>query len=112
MPYLATVTPFKGIRIYLRPAMGMPGSSEFLQELTSRVFGDFAQEGFLIVIADDMFLGGNTIPELFTNWSRVLHRLRENNLTLSPSKTIICPRKTHHRRYVKYVCVCKVASKT
>ena len=30
MPYLGTVTPFKGIRLHARAAMGMPGSSEWL----------------------------------------------------------------------------------
>ena len=29
IPYLGTVTPFKGLRVYLRAAMGMPGSSEY-----------------------------------------------------------------------------------
>ena len=60
VPYLATVTPFKGLRVYLLSAMGMPGSSEFLQELTSRAFGDFIVDGFLTVIADDLFVGGNS----------------------------------------------------
>ena len=35
IPYLGTVTPFKGLQVYLRSAMGMPGSSEYLQELTA-----------------------------------------------------------------------------
>ena len=30
MPYLATVTPFKGLIIYGRSAMGIPGSTEYL----------------------------------------------------------------------------------
>jgi len=94
MPYLATVTPIKGIRVYLRSAMGMPGSSEYLQELTSRVFGDFLQEGFVTMIADDLFIGANTIHELADNWSKVLERMHKNNLTLSASKTVICPKET------------------
>ena len=94
IPYLGTVTPFKGLRVYLRSAMGMPGSSEFLQELTSRVFGDFITEGFLTVIADDLFIGGNTEDEILRNYERVLQRIAENNLSLSAVKTIICPRST------------------
>ena len=39
--FLGTVTPYKGLRVYLRSAMGMPGSSEHLQELTARVFDDY-----------------------------------------------------------------------
>ena len=75
MPYLATVTPFKGLRVYLRSAMGMPGSSEFLNELTSRVFGDYITEGFITVIHDDLFIGANTIPDLLRDYERVLQRI-------------------------------------
>ena len=35
IPYLGTLTPFKGVRVYARAAMGMPGSSEYLDELMS-----------------------------------------------------------------------------
>ena len=94
IPYLAIATPFKGLRVYLRFAMGMPGSSEHLQELTAHVFGDFIQEGFVLVLADDLHICGNTIDELYYNWHRVLQRIKENNLTLSPSKTVICPKST------------------
>ena len=93
LPYLGTVTPYKGLRIYLRPPMGMPGSSEYLQELLQRICGDFLQEGFLLLNHDDMFVGGDTFELLLTNWYRLLLRLRENNITLSPSKTFICPKK-------------------
>ena len=54
IPYLGTATPFKCLRVYLRSAMGMPGSSEHLQELTSRVLGDMMQEGFVIILHDDV----------------------------------------------------------
>ena len=72
--------------------MGMPGSSEILQELTSHVFGDLLTEGFLVIIADDLFIGANTIEEMLLRWTLVLQRLKENNLTLSPTKTIIYPK--------------------
>ena len=75
----------------------MPGASEYLQEVTSRVFGDFIQEGFLVVVADDMFIGGNSIEELIANWLRILQRLRENNLTLSPKKTYLSTTDNHSR---------------
>ena len=74
--------------------MGMPVSSEYLQELISRAFGDFMQEGFLVTIADALLIGANSIAELLHNWSRVLHRIQENNLTLSAPKTEICPKRT------------------
>ena len=74
--------------------MGMPGSSEYLQELTSRVSGDFMQEGFLVVIVDDLFVGGDSATDLANNWSHVLQRMKECNPTLSASKTVICPLRT------------------
>ena len=74
--------------------MGMPGSSEYLGELNSRVLGDFIQEGFVVHIADDLHVCGNSVEELINNWRKVLHRLQENNLKLSASKTVVCPEKT------------------
>ena len=94
MKYLATSTPFKGLRVYTRSAMGMPGSSEYLHELMSRVLGDFVQEGFVVLIADDIHVCGNSESEILRNWERVLERLSANNLSLSATKTIICPIKT------------------
>ena len=91
MQWLGTHTPFGGLRVYTRPVMGMPGSAEFLQELLSRVFGDLTREGFVIIIADDMNVGGNTIDELYLHWKVVLQYCQLNNLTLSALKTIICP---------------------
>ena len=91
IPYLGTMTPFKGLRVYLRAAMGMPGAAEALHELTSRVYGKHVQQGFLLIIADDMFVGGNTIKELHGNWVLTLRSSQENNLRLQPTKTVICP---------------------
>ena len=94
MQWLGTHTPFGGLRVYTRPVMGMPGSAEFLQEMLSRVFGDLTREGFVIIIADDMNVCGNTIDELYLHWKVVLHYCQLNNLTLSALKTIICPEST------------------
>ena len=38
--------------MYTRPAMGMLGSSEYLQELTLRAVGNFTQAGFVFLIDD------------------------------------------------------------
>jgi hypothetical protein len=45
MKYCSVVTPFRGVRVYARSAMGMPGSETILEELTCRVLGDLLQEG-------------------------------------------------------------------
>ncbi len=89
--YLGTLTPYKGLRVYTRAAMGMPGSSEYLDELMSRVLGDLIKEGIVIKLADDLYIGGNTVHDLLRNWERILYRFEANNLRLSASKTVICP---------------------
>lgn len=94
MKYLGTLTPFKGLRVYTRAAMGMPGSTEHLDELMSRVLGDLIQEGVVIKLADDLYTGGNSIPDLLRNWECILQRFEANNLRLSASKTVICPMTT------------------
>ena len=94
MPYLATATPYKGLRVYTRPGMGMPGAAEWLQELLSRVLGDELEAGFVLINADDMYTGGNSIRELLINWSSVLEKMYLNNLKLAAVKTVVCPAKT------------------
>jgi hypothetical protein len=94
MKYCGVATPYKGIRVYTRCAMGMPGSETCLEELMSRVLGDLIQEGRVAKLADDLYCGGNSIPELLDNWSRLLSALKKNNLRLSAKKTIICPIST------------------
>jgi hypothetical protein len=95
MKFCGVATPFKGIRVYTRCAMGMPGSETALEELMCRVLGDLLQEGAVAKIADDLYCGGNTPLEALANWSRVLHALHQNNIRLSASKTIICPRSAN-----------------
>ncbi len=94
MKFCGVSTPFKGIRVYTRAAMGMPGSETCLEELMSRVVGNLIQEGCVAKIADDMYIGGNTPHELLHNWSRVLDLFKCNNLGISASKTIVCPMST------------------
>ena len=41
MKYCGVVTPFRGVRVYTRSAMGMPGSETALEELMCRVLGNW-----------------------------------------------------------------------
>ena len=93
MKYCGVVTPYRGIRVYVRTAMGMPGSEIALEELTCRVLGDLVQEGIVAKVADDLYCGGSTPEELLQNWKRVLHALRRCDLNLSASKTVIAPKE-------------------
>lgn len=94
MKYLGVITPYKGIRVYTRAAMGMPGSTEHLDELTSRIFGDMVEAGKVIKIADDLYAGADSIPNLLDIWEELLMKMEQNNLRLSATKTVICPIST------------------
>ena len=94
MKYCGVVTPYKGVRVYTRCAMGMPGSETALEQLMCRIVGPLVEEGVVAKIADDLYCGGNTEAELLENWRRVLALLNEAGVKLSASKTVIAPRET------------------
>ena len=75
MKYCGVATPFRGVRVYVRSAMGMPGSETALEELTCRVLCHLVQEGVVAKIADDLYCWGHTQQELLNNWERVLDAL-------------------------------------
>ena len=74
--------------------MDMPGSSEYLQELMSHVFGDFVQEELVFLLADDIQVCGNSEEEVLNNYKPVLERLSTYNLSLSAAKIVVCPIQT------------------
>ncbi|KAJ8027709.1 hypothetical protein HOLleu_29738 [Holothuria leucospilota] len=94
MKYCGVATPFRGVRVYTRSAMGMPGSETALEELMCRVLGDLLVEGQVTKITDDLYCGGNSIDEVVETWRKVLSALANSNLRFSPYKTVICPKTT------------------
>lgn len=94
MKYVGVCTPFKGIRVFTRCAMGMPGSETALEELMCLVLGDLLVSGKVVKIADDLFCGGDTPEEVLHTWSLILSVLEKNGLRLSARKTRICPLST------------------
>ena len=92
--FCSIVTSFKGVCVYTRCVMGMPGSETALEEIMSRVLGDFIQRGFVTKIADDRYIGGDSEDELVSHWLLVLQALSKNNLDLSSLKTVIAPKST------------------
>jgi hypothetical protein len=92
--YCGIVTPFRGVRVYCRSAMGMPGSETALEELLSRTLGDLLMRGVVAKLADDLYCGGNSFDELLANWKSVLSALSKCDLRLSATKTIVCPSST------------------
>ena len=74
--------------------MGMSGSETALEEIMSRVSGDFIHEDFITKIVDDLYMGGDSEDELVSHWLVVLQALSKNNLGLSSFKTVIAPKFT------------------
>ena len=70
--YCCTITPYKGIRVYTRCAMGMPGSETALEKLMCRILGNHIQAGFVSKLADDLYCLGNSPDELLEDWTKVL----------------------------------------
>ncbi len=68
--------------MYVRSAVGMPGSETPLEEVLCRVLGDQIQEGKVIKLADNLYCGGNDLEELYNNWQEVLLCLSKNDLRL------------------------------
>lgn len=91
MKNCGVATPFRGVRVYARSAMGMPDSETALEVLTCRVLGHLVQAEIVAKIADGLYCGGNTQEQLIHNWERVLDALQKSSLNLSASKTIIAP---------------------
>ena len=80
--------------MYVRSAIGMPGSETALEELLCRIFGDLLQEGSVAKLADDIYCGGNTIVELQQNVKKLLQCFANSGLRLLATKTTICPAST------------------
>ena len=95
LKHCGVVTPFRGVRVYARSAMSMPGTETALEELLCRVLGYLLEEGVVAKLADDIYCGGNTIVELQRNARRLLQCFADSGLRLSATKTtILCPTKT------------------
>ena len=95
MKYCGVATPFKGIRVYVRSAMGMPGSESALEEVMCRVLGGMIESGKVVKLADNLYCGGNSLYELCTNWEELLRSLSRNDLHLSATQTVINPKSTN-----------------
>ena len=75
MKYCRVVLSCRGVRVYTRCAMGMPGSETALVELMFRVLGNCIQDGIVAKLADGLYCGGNTLDELLSNWKSALDAL-------------------------------------
>ena len=72
--------------------MGSDGHAHaHLDELMHRILGDLIYETSVDKLADDLYIGGNSVLELKYNWQRTLDIFERNNLRLKPSKTVVAP---------------------
>ena len=92
MKYTGVVSPMKGVYVYTVGCMGLPGTEVALEELTNLLFGHMVMKGKVAKLADDLFIGGDTVEELYANFEEVLGILQENNLKLKAKKTHIAPK--------------------
>ncbi len=91
--YMAINSPFKGLRVYTRSTQGLLNQDEELNQLLSKVLGEVLMDGSCIKIADDLLVGGQTLDDAINNWEKVLLRLSNANLKLSPAKVRIFPKE-------------------
>ena len=91
MKWCATHTLYRGLRVYVVACQGLPGSSEWLEELLSLLLGSLIQEGWVAKVADDLYVGGLSLEHLLHNWSQVLNILYVNGLKVKAIKTFIVP---------------------
>ena len=92
MKFCGIATPFKGIRVYQRGAMGMPGTETALEEMMCRVLGSLIMKGSVTKIADDLCVGAKSPEAAIDTWNDVLTSLGKNGLKLSASKTVCFPK--------------------
>lgn len=72
---------------YARLPFGYKNSSNIFQRMMDMVFGDL-KERKIITYVDDIIIGAQSVDELYEKIEIVFQRLRENNLTISPSKCV------------------------
>ena len=76
-PYLGTMHPFKGLRIYAVEPQGLRNASEHASERLARIYGDLCADEKMTRMADGLYVLGDTFPELELNFNEVLSRARQ-----------------------------------
>ena len=70
MSYLCTQTDL-GTLVYVRAPQGLPGISEYEEELTDTVFGDMVVQGKTVKQADNLYVEGSNTTEFIQNLEEV-----------------------------------------
>ena len=93
MRFFGTSTPFGGDRVYLVQPMGYLNATENADRVIQRILQPVISEGKAARIADNMFTGGDTPEEAFSNFKTILALCSNAGITLKAQKTTICPVK-------------------
>ena len=91
IPWLGVQTPFGGLRAISRSGQGLLGQAEEFDEVLAKVLKEELKEGICTKIVDDIYVGGANQKEASINYIRILSRLGNANLKISPTKTHIFP---------------------
>ena len=91
IPWLGVQTPFGGMRVIARAGQGLMGMAKEFEELTSKILKEEIQEGICAKIVDDIYIGGETQKQTAINYTRVLSKLSNANMKITPEKTAIFP---------------------
>ena len=92
IPWLGVQTPFGGLRVIARSGQGLLGMAEEFDELLSKVLKEELKEGIACKIVGDVYVGGSTQEEAAVNYVRILAKLSNANLKITPEKTKIFPK--------------------
>ena len=92
IPWLGVQTPFGGMRVISRSGQGLMGQAEEFDKLTAKVLKDELSVGICTKIVDDIYIGGATQTKAALNYIRILSKLRNANLKITPDKTNIFPK--------------------
>ena len=76
------------------PWVVMPGSTEYLEELLSRVISHLKQKRGVAKIHDDLYVFADTINDSLSAWESVLQAISDYNLSPSTEKVQILPTTT------------------
>ena len=66
--------------------MVMPGCTEYLEELLSRVISHLKQKRGVAKIYDDLYVFTDTINDLLGAWQSVLQAISDNNLSCAATR--------------------------
>ena len=91
LQWLGVQTPFGGLRVMARSGQGLMGMAEEFDELLAKVLKQELQDGICAKIVDDVVVGGDTQLEAAENYFKVLTKLFNANLKITPEKTHIFP---------------------